>query len=317
MGHLLKGKWTETDYLSEIQDGRYVKRPSQFRNWIGTDPASAYPPEAHRYALYWSMSCPWAHRTGIFRVLKKLDGIIELFDTEQDPGGQGWGFAGSYHTVPGTDAKVKNLHEVYSLADSECTTRVTVPVLWDAKTKTIVNNESSDIIRMFNSAFAGLVEPTPDYYPASLRTSIDEMNDLVLKGVNNAVNGCGRSKSQAAYDESIDLLFQTLDHLEKLLSRQRYLCGINQTEADWRLFPNLVRFDPVYYVGYKCNLRHLEEYHHLSNYLRDLYQTPGIAEVSDVAEIKRQTFGQAGPIGSNGIVPRGPTVDFGRPHDRG
>ena len=170
---------------------------------------------------------------------------------------------------------------------------------------------------MFNTAFTGIAQPSPDYYPAPLRPEIDTTNALVLKGVNNAVNGCGYSISQEAYDGSIKLLFGTLDGLEERLSKQRYLCGDAETEADWRLFPSLVRFDPCYYVGYKCNLRRLDEYPNLSNYLRELYQTPGIADVCDIAGMKRGVFSKAGPVGSNGIVPIGPAVDYSRPHDRG
>jgi putative glutathione S-transferase len=212
---------------------------------------------------------------------------------------------------------VRWLHELYTIADPGCTTRVTVPTLWDAKTRRVVNNESSEIIRMFNTAFAGVAEATPDYYPAPLRSDIDATNALVLKGVNNAVNGCGYSISQEAYDGSVKLLFETLDGLDARLSQQRYLCGKRETEADWRLFPSLVRFDPCYYVGYKCNLRRLDEYPNLSNYLRELYQTPGIAAVCDIAGMKRGVFGKAGPVGSNGIIPAGPTIDYARPHDRG
>jgi glutathionyl-hydroquinone reductase len=194
---------------------------------------------------------------------------------------------------------------------------VTVPTLWDAKTRSVVNNESSEIIRIFNTAFVGIAEPTPDYYPEPLHSEIDATNALVLKGVNNAVNGCGYSISQEAYDGSVKILFDTLDGLEQRLGGQRYVCGEVETEADWRLFPSLVRFDPCYYVGYKCNMRRLSEYHNLSNYLRDLYQTPGIAEVCDIAGIKRGVFGKAGPIHANGIIPIGPTVDYRAPHDRG
>jgi putative glutathione S-transferase len=194
---------------------------------------------------------------------------------------------------------------------------VTVPTLWDAKTRSVVNNESSEILRIFNTAFSSIAEPTLDYYPEPLHSSIDATNALVLKGVNNAVNGCGYSISQEAYDGSVKLLFETLDGIEQRLSQQRYLCGDVETEADWRLFPSLVRFDPCYYVGYKCNLRRLSEYHNLSNYLRDLYQTPGIAEVCDIAGMKRGVFSKAGPVGGNGIIPAGPTVDYWWPHDRG
>jgi putative glutathione S-transferase len=251
------------------------------------------------------------------RTLKRLEPCVTLTDTFQEPGGQGWSFGESGHIVPGTDRRVRWLHELYTIADPACTTRVTVPTLWDAKSRQVVNNESSEIIRMFNTAFVGIAEPSPDYYPEPLRPAIDATNALVLKGVNNAVNGCGYSISQEAYDSSVQVLFATLDTLEQRLSQQRYLCGDAETEADWRLFPSLVRFDPCYYVGYKCNLHRLEEYPNLSNYLRELYQTPGIAEVCDVAGMKRGVFSKAGPIGSNGIVPIGPTVDYLRPHDRG
>ena len=316
MGHLLNGAWTHDDVLVENANGLYVKKPSRFRNWIAADGSSGYPAEAGRYVLYSSVSCPWAHRTAIFRVLKKLEGAIELVDTEQSPDGQGWAFVDGPHTVPGTGARVEYLHEIYALGEPGCTTRVTVPMLWDSATGTVVSNESSEIVRMFNTEFDAIAEPTPDYYPPALRDEIDAMNEKVLTGINNAVNQCGRSTAQEAYEKSVDLLFGTLDEFEEMLSRRRYLCGDAQTEADWRFYPNLIRFDPIYYVGYKCNLRRLEDYHHLSNYLRDLYRTPGIHSVSDVDSMKRQVFSSAGPIGANGIVPRGPIVDLTRPHDR-
>ena len=316
MGHLLNGAWTHDDVLDENADGLYVKRPSQFRNRITADGSSGYPAEAGRYVLYSSVACPWAHRTAIFRVLKKLKGLIDLVDTEQSPDRQGWGFVDGLHTVPGSGRQVSHLHEIYALGEPGCTTRVTVPMLWDARTSSVVSNESSEIIRMLNSEFGVIAEPTPDYYPPALRSEIDAMNKKVLEGINNAINGCGRSITQNAYERSVDLLFGTLDELEELLSEQRYLCGASQTEADWRLYPNLIRFDPIYLVGYKCNLRRLEDYHHLSNYLRDLYQTPGIDGVSDVTSMKRQIFQPAGPIGANGVVPRGPVVDLSRAHDR-
>ena len=316
MGHLLNGAWTHDDVLVENANGLYVKKPSRFRNRISADGSSGYPAEAGRYVLYSSVSCPWAHRTAIFRVLKKLEGALDLIDTEQSPDGQGWAFVDGPHTVPGTDVQVNYLHEIYALGEPGCTTRVTVPMLWDSATRTVVSNESSEIVRMFNTEFAAVAEPTPDYYPPALRQEIDAMNGKVLTGVNNAVNGCGRSSTQEAYEQSLDLLFSTLDEFDEHLSRQRYLCGDAQTEADWRFYPNLIRFDPIYYVGYKCNLRRLEDYHHLSNYLRDLYRTPGIDSVSDVASMKRQVFSPAGPVGANGIVPRGPVVDLARPHDR-
>ncbi len=316
MGHLLNGCWTFDDVLTESDEGLYVKKPSQYRSRITADGSSGYRAEAGRYVLYSSIVCPWAHRTAIFRVLKKLEGAIELVNTEQAPDGQGWAFVDGPHTVPGAGAQANYLHEIYALGDPGCTTRITVPVLWDSKTCTVVNNESAEIVRMFNTEFGGIAGPTPDFYPEALRDEIDAMNAKVLRGVNDAVNGSGRSSTQDAYDRSIELLFGTLDEFDDLLSRRRYLCGDRQTEADWRFYPNLIRFDPIYYVGYKCNLRHLEDYPNLSNYLRDLYQTPGIDAVSDVASMKRQVCAPAGPIGGNGIVPRGPVVDLTRPHDR-
>ncbi len=316
MGHLLDGSWTENETLVENAGGMYVKKPSIFRNRIEPDPAAEFPAESGRYHLYAAVSCPWAHRTVLYRALKKLDAIVELHAVEQVVGGQGWTFPDGGHVVPGTDARVKYLHQLYTISDPACTTRVTVPTLWDARTRRVVNNESSEIIRVFNSAFAAFAPPTPDYYPEALRAEIDAMNEFTLKGVNNAVNGCGRSSTQAAYEESFHLLFRTLDALEERLGEQRYLCGPRQTEADWRLFPNLVRFDPISYQGYKCNLRRIEDYPNLSNYLRDLWQTPGVAEVCDIEGMKRGVFGPAGPIKSSGIIPLGPWIDHGRPHDR-
>lgn len=315
MGQLVDGKWTSENVLVQHDDrGLYFKRESVFRNRIGDAEFAAEP---GRYHLYCAVACPWAHRATLMRTLKNLEPFVTLTNTFQEVGGQGWSFGEQGHIVPGTDKRVRYLHELYTIADPGCTTRVTVPTLWDAKTRRIVNNESSEIIRMFNTAFVGLAEDSPDYWPEALHTEIDAANTLVLKGINNAVNGCGYSISQEAYDGSIKLLFGTLDGLEEKLSKQRYLCGGIQTEADWRLFPSLVRFDPCYYVGYKCNLRRLIEYPNLSNYLRELYQTPGIAEVCDIEGMKRGAFSKAGPIGANGIVPAGPAIDYSGPHDRG
>jgi putative glutathione S-transferase len=318
MGQLVEGKWrTENILFNHDDKGMYFKRESVFRSQIGRDPRSDFPAEPRRYHLYCAVACPWAHRATLMRALKKLEPFVTLTNTFQERGGEGWSFGDAGHIVPGTDRRVRYLHELYTIGDPSCTTRVTVPTLWDAKTRRVINNESSEIIRMFNTAFADLAEPSPDYYPEPLRPQVDATNALVLKGVNNAVNGCGYSTSQEAYNTSVKLLFDTLDGLENRLSRQRYLCGDVETEADWRLFPSLVRFDPCYYVGYKCNLRRLVEYPNLSNYLRELYQTPGIADVCDVDGMKRGAFSASGPIGSNGIVPIGPVVDYTLPHDRG
>jgi putative glutathione S-transferase len=317
MGQLVDGKWSAKNVLVQHDDtGLYFKRESIFRKRINHESQSEFPAEPGRYHLYCAVACPWAHRATLMRTLKKLEPFVTLTDTFQELDGEGWSFGAQGHIVPGTDQRVRWLHELYTIADPACTTRVTVPALWDAKTRRVVNNESSEIMRMFNTAFAGIAQPSPDYYPEPLRPEIDTTNALVLKGVNNAVNGCGYSISQEAYDSSVKLLFETLDCIEARLSRQRYLCGDVETEADWRLFPSLVRFDPCYYVGYKCNLRCLDEYPNLSNYLRELYQKPGIADACDIAGMKRGVFSKAGPVGSNGIIPIGPSFDYRKPHDR-
>ncbi|MCC6777155.1 MAG: glutathione S-transferase C-terminal domain-containing protein [Hyphomicrobiales bacterium] len=317
MGQLVDGKWVSDDVLRQHDEkGLYFKRAAVFRHQVTADGSSGFPAQSGRYHLYCAVACPWAHRAVLFRVLKGLVPHVTLWNAAQEVGGEGWGFGPEGHLAPGTDRRVRWLHELYTVADPSCTTRVTVPTLWDAQTQRIVNNESSEIIRLFNTAFGAITGRTHDYYPSHLRAEIDETNAFVLRGINNAVNGCGYSISQQAYDEQVQLLFATLDRLEERLGRQRYLCGDAQTEADWRLFPSLVRFDAIYYVAYKCNLRRLEDYHNLSNYLRELYQTPGIAAACDIAGMKRGVYSKAGPVGANGIVPTGPVVDHSRPHDR-
>jgi len=323
MGHLQDGVWTHEEQLVEHDgNGAYVKRPSKFRNWVtptgeaGPTGTDGFVAESGRYVLYAATSCPWAHRAVLYRVLKKLENHIVLVDTEQKVNGEGWGFTENGHRVPGTKHSANWLHEVYTLSDPGCTTRVTVPTLWDSRTQTVVSNESSEIIRMFDSAFVDVAESSPLLCPANLRAEIDAMDTFVLENINNGVNKCGRSTSQNAYDEAFQNLFDALDALEERLGRQRYLIGNSPTEADWRLYPNLIRFDPIYFVGYRCNLRRIVDYPNLSNYLRDLYQTPGIAEVSDIDGMKAGTFGKAGPIGWDGIIPRGPENLLMQAHDR-
>ncbi len=239
MGQLVDGQWrTENILFNHDDKGLYFKRDSVFRDRIGADADAEFPAEPGRYHLYCSVACPWAHRTTLMRTLKKLEPFVTLTNTFQEPGGQGWSFGEQGHIVPGTDRRVRYLHELYTIADPGCTTRVTVPTLWDAKTCRVVNNVSSEIIRMFNSGFAGIAEPTPDYYPEPLRPQIDASNALVLKGVNNAVNGCGYSISQEAYDGSVKLLFETLDGLEAAKpSQQRYLCGDNRNRGGLATVP--------------------------------------------------------------------------------
>ena len=323
MGHLQDGVWTHEEQLVEHdENGAYVKRPSQFRNWVtpsgdpGPTGTGGYAAESGRYVLYAAIGCPWAHRAVLYRVLKKLEDHIALVNTEQKVNGEGWAFIDNGHRVPGTTHTAHWLHEVFTLSDPDCTTRVTVPTLWDTRTKTVVSNESSEIIRMFDTAFADVASPTPVLCPDNLRDQIDAMNSFVLENINNGVNRCGRSTSQSAYDDAFDKLFDALDALEERLGRQRYLIGNTPTEADWRLYPNLIRFDPIYYVGYRCNLRRIVDYPNLSNYLRDLYQKPGIADFSDIDGMKAGTFGKAGPIGWDGIIPRGPENLLMQPHDR-
>tara|TARA_E500000331_G_scaffold324536_1_gene340939 strand:+ start:1264 stop:2256 length:993 start_codon:yes stop_codon:yes gene_type:complete len=323
MGHLQNGAWSHDEKLVEYDgNGGYVKRPSQFRNWVTTDGEpgptgiGGYKAESGRYVLYAATSCPWAHRAVLYRVLKKLEDHVVLFNTEQKVDGEGWGFAEGGHRVPGTSYSAQWLHEIYARSDSECTTRVTVPTLWDTRSQTVVSNESSEIIRMFDFAFTEVAAATPRLCPDDQLDDIEKMNTFVLENINNGVNRCGRSTSQKTYDEAFAKLFDALDALEERLGRQRYLVGDAPTEADWRLYPNLIRFDPIYFVGYRCNLRRIIDYPNLSNYLRELYQTPGIANVSDIEGMKAGTFGKAGPIGWDGIIPRGPENLLMQSHDR-
>ena len=323
MGHLQDGTWAQDEQLVEHDsNGAYIKQPSQFRNWITADGkpgptgGGGYRAESGRYVLYAATSCPWAHRAVLYRVLKKLEDHIVLINTDQKVDGEGWGFTEGGRRVAGTSHKANWLHEIYTLSDPGCTTRVTVPTIWDTQTQTVVSNESSEIIRMFDAAFVNVAAPTPLLCPSDQRDEINAMNTFILENINNGVNRCGRSTSQSAYDEAFGALFEALDTLEERLGRQRYLVGDSQTEADWRLYPNLIRFDPIYFIGYRCNLRRVIDYPNLSNYLRELYQTPGIANVSDIDGMKAGVFCKAGPIGWDGIIPRGPENLLMQPHDR-
>lgn len=316
MGMLIDGVWSDEEAAPGKTNGRYVRPDSQLRNWVTADDSSGFPAEAGRYHLYIAINCPWAHRTWIFHILKHLEPVISLSIVSPQRTDQGWVFgshdARYYDTLLGK----RYLHEIYTLAQPDYTGRVTVPVLWDKQRRTIVNNESSEIIRMFNSAFNGLTGDTTDYYPLSLCTEIDTLNDLIYRTVNNGVYRAGFATTQAAYDEAVDGLFATLDQLEARLTTRRYLCGDQLTEADWRLFPTLVRFDAAYYGAFKCNLRRLADYPNLWAYTRELYQMPGIAETVDT-EIYKQGYYSASPLRNPlGIVPKGPIIDFTVPHGR-
>jgi putative glutathione S-transferase len=321
MGLLVDGAWQED--VSRTKDGRFIRPSSSFRNLVTADGSAGpsgkdgFPAEAGRYHLYIALACPWAHRTLIFRKLKKLDHLISVSNAEPLYGNTGWEFGTARGgTLDAVNGKA-TLAEIYLLADPHYTGRVSVPVLWDKKRRTIVNNESSEIIRMLNSAFDAFTDMHTDYYPAGLRAEIDSINEIVYPNVNNGVYRAGFSTSQEAYEEAARAIFATFDHLEERLSRQRYLVGRQITEADWRLFTTLIRFDTVYYSHFKCNLRRVADYQNLWNYLRDLYQVPGIAETVSIDHIKRHYYGSQRQVNPTGIVPIGPLIDFTALHDRG
>jgi len=316
MGHLDNGKWVETDMLPIDRSGAFVRVVSTFRDRITADGSSGFKAEPGRYHLFVAPSCPWAHRTVIFRKLKRLETAISVSFHDQ-PKRQGWAFSSTVEGAPAlNDAGILHLHAVYTAAKPDFTGRVTVPTLWDKKTRTIVNNESSEIIRMLNSEFQALGATAYNYYPTELHGEIDEINGFVYERINNGVYRCGFAKSQKAYEEAFYKLFDGLDQIERCLSTRRYLVGARQTEADWRLFVTLVRFDAVYYSHFKCNLRRIAEYPNLSNYLRDLYQTPGVAETVEIAKIKEGYYGSQPQVNPTGIVPIGPVIDFTTAHDR-
>jgi putative glutathione S-transferase len=270
-----------------------------------------------RYHLYVALPCPWAHRTVIMRMLKGLEDVVSMSIVEPLYGPHGWWFGTSPGTTPDTVNGASELAEIYLRAEPRYTGRVSVPVLWDKERRTIVNNESAEIIRMLNGAFGRLTNVRTDYYPAALRDEIDRVNALVYENVNNGVYRAGFATSQQAYEDAFRALFGALEEVERRLSRQRYLVGKEITEADWRLFTTLVRFDAVYYSHFKCNLRRIIDYPNLSNYLRDLYQQPGVAATVNIDQIKRHYYGSQRHVNPTGIVPLGPRLDFLAPHDRG
>ncbi len=320
MGKLIDGVWHDVGYDTKKTGGRFVRRESQFRNWVTADGASGFAAEPGRYHLYVSLACPWAHRTLIFRRLKGLQDVVSVSVVHWHMAENGWEFGtgdrdGSHCTGDRLGGRAY-LHQLYSDAEADYTGRVTVPVLWDTRTHTIVNNESSEIIRMFNSAFDAWGDAGLDLYPADLRGEIDALNETVFQKVNNGVYRVGFATSQAAYEEAFDELFATLDELEARLARQRYLLGDRMSEADWRLFTTLLRFDPVYYGHFKCNRRRLIDFPHLWAYTRELYQVPGVAETVNFHHIKHHYYGSHRTINPTGVVPKGPDVDFSEPHGR-
>jgi putative glutathione S-transferase len=317
---LVDGVWQED--VSRTKDGRYNRPATRFHNWVtpdgkpGPTGEGGFAAEAGRYHLYVALACPWAHRTLIFRKLKALENVISISVVSPDMLQDGWTFNKDEGSTGDTVNGKSKLSEVYLLTDAQFTGRVTVPVLWDKQRKTIVNNESSEIIRMLNSAFNTLTDVRTDYYPERLRPEIDRINELVYPNINNGVYRAGFATTQAAYEEAFRNLFDTLEEIEQILSRQRYVAGDTLTEADWRLFPTLIRFDAVYYGHFKCNWRRISDYPNLSNYVRELYQVPGVAETVNLQQIKRHYYVSHRNLNPTGIVPVGPQVDFAMPHDR-
>jgi glutathionyl-hydroquinone reductase len=320
-GQFIDGVWRSGWHTTT--GGRFAPTEPRFRNWVtpdggpGPSGEGGFAAEAGRYHLYVSLACPFAHRAVIMRRLKRLESAVSLSIVEPVMGEAGWEFGDGPGTTPDTVNGARRLGEIYLLADRRYTGRVSVPMLWDKERRTIVNNESPEIMRMLNGAFAAFTNERTDYYPEALRGAIDRVNDRVFRNVNAGVYRCGFATTQEAYDEAFRDLFAALDWLEDLLSRQRYLVGGQITEADWRLFTTLIRFDAVYHGHFKCNLRRIEDYPNLANYLRDLYQVPGIAETVDLDHIKRHYYISMPAINPTGIVPLGPALDFSRPHDRG
>ena len=322
MGRLVDGVWQDVWYETRETGGKFERAASRFRDWVTTDGTPApgrergFKAEPGRYHLYVSWACPWASRTLIFRKLKKLENVISLSVVHHFMGENGWTFLKEDSATGDTLYGLDYLHQIYTKADPTYSGRVTVPVLWDRKEETIVNNESSEIIRMLNSAFDEWGDASVDFYPKPLRAEIDAINDLVYPAINNGVYRAGFATTQEAYEEAFNELFSALDEVEERLSRQRYLVGDRLTEADWRLFTTLVRFDAVYYSHFKCNLRRIADYPNLSNYLRDLYQVSGVADTVNMLHIKNHYYRSHHTINPTRIVPLGPQLDFDAPHDR-
>ncbi len=321
MGMLVEGKWQDVWYDTKATKGHFKRSQSQFRNWITPDGSAGpsgrdgFKAERGRYHLYVSYACPWAHRTLIFRKLKGLEDIISSSVVSPLMLEKGWEFSG-YSDAKDDLFGFDYLYQVYLKADPNYSGRVTVPVLWDKQQQTIVSNESAEIIRMLNVAFDKLTGESTDFYPGILRSEIDDLNAVIYDTVNNGVYKAGFATTQEAYEENVLALFETLDMLEERLATRRYLVGDRPTEADWRLFTTLVRFDPVYVGHFKCNIRRIRDYTALSGYLRDLYQVPGVAETVRFDHIKQHYYRSHPTINPTGVVPVGPEMDLDAPHER-
>lgn len=316
MGLLINGEWNTDWYDTSASKGEFVRQDSQFRQHITADGSGdGFKAEPGRYHLFVSLACPWAHRTLIFRKLKQLEKVIGVTVMKPEMLENGWQIDDQL-ADKSPAAGVRYLHQLYSANQLDYTGRVTVPVLWDTKTQRIVNNESADIIRMLNSAFNDFTDVKTDYYPLPLQAEIDAINAFVYDNINNGVYRAGFATTQAAYEKACRALFAALDSLEQRLDQQRYLLGQQITEADWRLFTTLIRFDSVYYGHFKTNLRQIEQYPGLSNYLRDLFQQPGIADTVNFEHIKRHYYYSHEAVNPTRIVPIGPLINYLSPHDR-
>ena len=323
MKTLIDGEWVDRSREKKSTDGSFRRSTTVFRNWITPDGApgpsgeGGFAAESGRYHLYVSHACPWAHRTMIFRKLKGLEGHVSVSVVHPLMREKGWELTTDFPGATGDPVLGKTaIHQVYQQADPKVTSRASVPVLWDKARGTIVSNESAEIIRMFNSAFDGITGNRLDFYPAALRAEIDAVNEAVYENVNNGVYKSGFATSQQAYETAVTALFEELDWLEARLGRQRYLAGGQVTEADWRLFTTLVRFDPVYHGHFKCNLRRLVDYPNLWGYTRELYQWPGVAETVHLDHIKLHYHASHESINPHRIVPVGPAIDYTTPHGR-
>ncbi|WP_296174751.1 glutathione S-transferase family protein [Psychrobacter sp. UBA2769] len=322
MGLLVDGQWQDKWYDTKASEGRFEREDAGFRSWVTADGSAGpsgiggFKAEPNRYHLYVSLACPWAHRTTIYRKLKGLEDMISLSVVHPFMGDKGWTFAEGAGVIADPIVKADYLYEVYIAAKPDYTGRVTVPILWDKETNTIVSNESSEIIRMFNSAFDEVGATAINFLPTELLAEIDTVNEFVYSAVNNGVYKAGFATTEAAYKEAVVTLFDALDTLEARLADQRYLLGNTITEADWRLFTTLVRFDAVYVGHFKCNIRRIVDYPNLSGYLRDLYQVPGIAETVSIEHIKAHYYTSHANINPTRIIPVGPLLDFNAAHDR-
>jgi len=322
MGVLENGVWRDRWYETKSTKGNFVRKSSQFRNWVTPDGSAGptgnagFQAEPGRYHLYVSLACPWAHRALIIRRQKGLESLISLSVVHWFMGENGWTFDTGEGVIPDTINRAEFLHQVYTAAQTDYTGRVTVPVLWDKKTKTIVSNESSEIIRMFNSAFNDVGATPGDTFPLHLHPTIEMFNERIYHTLNNGVYKAGFATTQTAYDNAVLPLFDTLTWLEAHLKTSRYLCGNEITEADWRLFTTLIRFDAVYVGHFKCNLRRLADHPNLLGYTRDLYQKPGVAATVSFHHIKRHYYESHPTINPTGVVPIGPDIDFAKPHGR-